>query len=208
MLGLIAPMKRIIFPASVLLAFCGTISIYGASRECVQPGQGYFRIHVGVAGLLGGFAHEHLIEARTLQGCASIEESALNRSSIQLVFKTADIQVVDPKESDKDRAEVQKTMQTEVLRVSDYPRITFESTAVESGSTPSELRVRGNLTIRGKTVPVTVPLSFSNAADGTHRATGKFSFKQTTFGIKPIQLAAGTIKVKDELQAEFELFFK
>jgi hypothetical protein len=45
-------------------------------------------------------------------------------------------------------------------------------------------------------------------ADGTYQATGKYNFKQTSFGIKPIQLAGGTIKVKDELETEFELYLK
>jgi hypothetical protein len=44
--------------------------------------------------------------------------------------------------------------------------------------------------------------------DGTYRASGEYKFKQSSFGIKPIQLAGGTVKVKDELEVEFELFLK
>src|SRR5690349_23925122 len=57
--------------------------------------------------------------------------------------------------------------------------------------------VAGKLTIRGTTRPVTAPVAVS--VDGsTLKATGKFSFKQTDFGIKPISVG-GVVKVKDEL---------
>jgi polyisoprenoid-binding protein YceI len=73
---------------------------------------------------------------------------------------------------------------------------------------PNQLRIRGNLTIRGKTQPIVVALTLHKQDDGSYRAVGKYSFKQTAFGIKPISLAGGTVKVKDELQTNFEIFLK
>jgi polyisoprenoid-binding protein YceI len=70
------------------------------------------------------------------------------------------------------------------------------------------LRLHGNLTIRGKSQPIIVPVTLTRLDDGTFRARGDYKFKQTTFGIRPVQLAGGTIKVKDEVQTEFELFLK
>ena len=185
-----------------------TMPASGAERACIVPGQGYFRIHVGSAGLFGAFAHDHSIEAKKVVGCASMDPQNLQRSSIKLEFPTADIRVLDPKESDKDRAEVQKTMETDVLRVSEYPRVTFESTSVERAGEANQFRVHGNLTIRGKMQPVVIPLSVTRSADGTYRAKGEYRFKQSSFLIKPIQLAGGTVKVKDELQTQFELYLK
>jgi hypothetical protein len=52
-------------------------------------------------------------------------------SSVKLEFLANQIRVIDPKESAKDRAEVQKTMESEILRVTEFPRLTFESTSVE-----------------------------------------------------------------------------
>jgi polyisoprenoid-binding protein YceI len=177
-------------------------------RACVVPRQGYFRIHVGTAGLFGTFAHEHSIEAQGVTGCAIIDPNDVARSTIKLEFLTADIRVIDPGESDKDRKEVQKTMETEVLRVSEYPRVIFESTDVERAGDVNRFRVHGNLTIRGKTLPVIIPVTLARLGDGTYRATGGYNFKQSSFLIKPIQLAGGTVKVKDELQTKFELFLK
>src|SRR5436190_18103396 len=105
-------MKRILPNLAALLI---AVIVFGADKACVMPGQGYFRIHVGTAGLFGAFAHDHSIEARKIVGCATIDPNDVAHSSVKLEFPTADIRVIDPKESDKDRAEVQKTMESEVL---------------------------------------------------------------------------------------------
>ena len=179
-----------------------------ADGPCVIPGRGHFYIHVGAGGLFGAFAHDHLIEAQRIDGCAVIDSKDLTHSSIKLTFSTVDIRVLDPKENAKDRAKVQTTMETEVLGVSQYRQVIFESTGIERSSTADVLRVRGNLTIHGKTQPVVVPVSLMRLDDGTYRARGEYKLKQTAFGIQPIQLAGGTVKVKDEVRTEFELFLK
>jgi polyisoprenoid-binding protein YceI len=193
----------LVVAAGVLVA----ATAFGADGPCVIPQRGYFRIHVGAGGLFGAFAHDHSIEAQKITGCASLDQRDIAHSSIKLTFTTANIRVIDPKESGKARAEVQRTMETEVLRVSEYPQVVFESTGIETAG-GNELRVRGDLTIRGKTQHVTIPLTFTRMADATYQANGKYSFKQSTFGIKPIQLGGGTVKVKDELETEFEIFLK
>jgi polyisoprenoid-binding protein YceI len=35
---------------------------------------------------------------------------------------------------------------------------------------------------------------------------GSATVRQTDFGIKPVSVAGGTIKVKDEVRVEFEIF--
>ena len=198
-------MKRISF---VLACIFISAAVSGAEGPCVVPGRGYFRIHLGTGGIFGAFAHEHFIEAQKIAGCATIDSKDALHSSVKLNFATASIRVIDPKESAKDRAEVQKTMENEVLRISEYPQITFESTSIERGNVADQYRVRGNLTIRGKSQPVVIPLTFTRSADGTYRVVGRYSFKQTSFGINPIKVAGGAAKVKDELQTEFDLFLK
>ena len=198
-------MKSTLF---LLLAIVFATPVHSTAGPCVVPEGSFFRIHVATGGLFGGFAHEHLIEAQKIEGCANIDPSGPAKSSIKLIFPTANLRAIDPKESEKDRGQVQKTMETDVLRVSEYPEVTFESTTIETSGIADELRVHGKLTIRGKTMPVVISVTFTRQTNGTYRATGKFSLKQSNFGIKPIQLAGGTVKVKDELQTEFELFLK
>jgi polyisoprenoid-binding protein YceI len=196
---------KAIFVAVILLVIEQSSTAVG---PCVVPGRGHFQVQVGTGGLFGAFAHDHLIEAETITGCVALDSNVLTRSAVRLELPAASIKVVDPKASAKDRAEVQKTMETEVLRTAEFPKITFESTGIERGGGTEQFRVRGNLTIRGKTQPAVIPLSFSRLADGTYRAAGEYRFKQSAFGIKPIQLAAGAVKVRDELRIDFELFLK
>jgi polyisoprenoid-binding protein YceI len=195
---------------SVLLAagalFCAPL--FAAERACVVPGRGHFQIHVGTAGVFGAFAHDHLIDAKNIEGCASVEPNDLARSSVKLTFSTSSLKVIDPKEKAEDRAKVQRTMETEVLHSSEYPRVTFESTSVERAGSSNEFRIRGTLTIRGKAQPAVIPIRFTQLSDGTYRAAGEYRFKQTAFGIRPIKLGGGTVKVKDELRVDFEMFLK
>jgi hypothetical protein len=41
--------------------------------------------------------------------------------------------------------------------------------------------------------------------DKTLRAKGGFAIKQSNFSIKPVSVAGGTIKVKDELKFTFDI---
>src|ERR1051326_44590 len=197
-------MKRPLLVVALLISR----TVFAAEQHCVVPGRGYFRIHVGTAGLFGALAHDHSIEAQKVMGCALIDSNDVAHSSVKLEFPTAGIRVIDPKENEKDRAEVQKTMETEVLHVSEYPRVTFESTGIEPDGALNRMRLRGNLTIRGKTLPVIISVRVTRLSDGTYRVDGEYKFKQSSFLIKPIQLAGGTVKVKDELETQFELFLK
>jgi polyisoprenoid-binding protein YceI len=194
----------------IALAVVGSIagSAAGTEKACVVEGRGHFHIRTDAGGLFGAFAHEHLIEAQKIEGCAAIDSSDLMRSSIKLTFKTANIRVMDPKESESTRSKVQETMDNDVLRTSQFPEVVFQSTGIERGSAADAFRVRGDLTIRGKTQAITVPLTMTPLNDGTYRATGEYTLKQTAFGIQPIRIAGGTVKVKDEVRVEFELFLK
>lgn len=60
--------------------------------------------------------------------------------------------------------------------------------------------MRGSLTLRGKKQPVVIEVSLES---GHYR--GSASILQSDFGIEPIRIAGGTVKVKDELKIEFDI---
>src|SRR5262249_5493630 len=76
-------MKRLVF---MLMALLIRNPAEAMQVPCVVSSKGYFRIHVGTGGLFGGFAHEHLIEADKVEGCATIKRGDLAHSSIKLAF--------------------------------------------------------------------------------------------------------------------------
>jgi polyisoprenoid-binding protein YceI len=60
--------------------------------------------------------------------------------------------------------------------------------------------VVGTLTLHGVRKQITVTLKKSN-----DRYIGSTKLKQTDYGMKPVAVAGGTIKVKDEVKVEFNI---
>src|SRR5262245_52421447 len=119
--------RRGILCLAILFTTSLSPAAVAADGACVMPGRGHFYIHVGTGGLFGAFAHDHLIEAQRIEGCAVIDPNNLTHSSIKLTFSTADMRGHDPKESAKDRAKVQTTMETKLISLSTYPQQPLES---------------------------------------------------------------------------------
>ena len=85
----------------------------------------------------------------------------------------------------------------EVLDSEHYQEIGFKSTAADPAG-PGKWTLRGNLTLRGQTRPVTVHVTLK---DGQY--TGEATVKQTDFGITPPGKAG--IRAKDEVKIEFDV---
>jgi len=102
--------------------------------------------------------------------------------------------------SETTRAQIQETMQgSQVLDVVHFPEIRFQSTRVEPKG-PDHWIVHGNLALHGKDRPTAVEVTLK----GDHYR-GSAVLKQTAFGITPVTVAGGTVKVKDEVKIEFEI---
>jgi len=163
-------------------------------------------IDVGKTGAFSFAGHTHEVEAPIREGVIHLDPDTPAKSDVKLEFNAAAMRVTGKGESAGDVPKVQETMLGEqVLDVKKYPAIVFESTAVTAkGAAPNlDLSVAGRMTIRGVTRPVTAPVAIR--IDGsTLTATGKFTIKQTDFGIKPISVG-GVVKVKDELAISFSI---
>src|SRR5207244_1954691 len=79
-----------------------------------------------------------------------------------------------------------------------FPQIRFHSVAIqrlESGA----WHVEGELELHGQIHPLTVDAVM---VDGHYK--GSTTVRQTAFGITPIRVAGGTVKVKDDVQVDFD----
>jgi polyisoprenoid-binding protein YceI len=160
-----------------------------AAERPIDTANSTITIHVGKAGLFSAAGHEHEVSAPIEQG--AIDDSGAGR--VSFVVKSARLTV----QPESDQAKVQSTMQSDVLQSANYPEIKFESTSVRSiGS--GIWSVSGNLALHGATKPVTVEVRKANGA-----YTGETRIKQTDFGIEPVKVAGGAVRVKDELKIEF-----
>jgi hypothetical protein len=152
-------------------------------------------IHAFKSGLFSGLADNHEIEAPISEG--SIDENELR---VRFVVESSAMKVLDPKLSEGKRKEVQDRMQgPEVLDSAHFPKITFESSKVER-TDQGALQVEGRLSLHGVTRPITVSVRTENG-----HYVGTTTLSQREFGITPISIAGGTVKVKDELKIEFDI---
>ncbi|HZC34510.1 MAG TPA: YceI family protein, partial [Chthoniobacterales bacterium] len=164
----------------------------------IDPQKSLITVRVFKSGVFSAFGHEHEISAPIRQG--SFTE---NPASVELTVDVRKMRVMDKDVSEKDRAEIQQTMLgPKVLDSEKFPEIRFQSTSVERLG-EGKWAVLGDLTIRGETRPVKVRVEGQN---GHYQGTAEL--KQKEFGITPVTVAGGTVKVKNELRVEFDLVSK
>jgi len=164
-------------------------------------------VHVLRGGVFGFTGDNHEIHAPISKG--KLDEAA---GSIEFEIETAKMQVLDPKMDTAKRAQVQeKMLGPDVLDSAHYPLIQFTSTSVKAGKT-GHWSVAGNLKLHGALRPVTLevsePADEVSAAGGRPKVRhyqGTTTLKQSLFGIKPVSVAGGTVKVKDELKIDFDI---
>ena len=193
-----------------LLVLSALLPVWAAdagSQKAIDTERSVLTVRVYKTGLFSAFAHDHEIHAPISKG--KLDEAA---GSIEFEIETAKMQVLDPKMDPAKRAQVQeKMLGPDVLDSAHYPLIQFTSTAVKAGKT-GHWSVAGNLKLHGALRPVT--LEVSEPADEVSAAGGRpkirhyqgtTTLKQSLFGIKPVSVAGGTVKVKDELKIDFDI---
>ena len=167
-----------------------------AQLQVIDVNKSSLKIRVFKSGAFSAFAHDHEIQAPIDEG--KIDSSA--SPSVRLRVDSRKMHVLDPEISADKRAEIQQTMEgTAVLDVAHFPEISYRSTAITKTG-DAHWEVRGNLNLHGKDQLVVVAVSLD---EGHYR--GSASFKQSNFGISPIRIAGGTVKVKDEVKIEFDI---
>jgi polyisoprenoid-binding protein YceI len=184
-------MRRTVLLAAMTLICVLSVS---AQQHNLDTQKSTLTIHVGKAGVFSGLGHEHEVHAPIQGGTADTG----SHPAVEMHVDARALRVIDKGESEKDRAEVQKTMLgPEVLDSEHHHEIVFKSTGAEPDG-QGRWTLRGNLTLHGQTRPVTVQVVLK---DG--RYTGQTVVKQTDFGITPPGKAG--VRAKDEVRIEFDV---
>ena len=182
----------------VRLAFVDSIAIVilvAGQVSTIDTARSKLLVHVSKSGVFSGFADNHEVEAPISEG--TVDERGRR---VKFSVDSRRMKVLDPQLSPDKRQQVQERMLgPEVLNSLRFPEITFESSHVEQEG-EGKFRVDGQLSLHGVTKPVSI---LAQAENG--RYTGRFALKQRDFGITPVSIAGGTVKVKDELTIEFDV---
>jgi polyisoprenoid-binding protein YceI len=192
---------------SAALAACAWTGLSAATTYRVVPEKSTVRIEVGKGGAFGFVAgHTHEVEA-PIAGSVAADVRDPRHAEIRLTINAADLRVTGKGEPRDDVPKVQERMVgPDVLDVARFPEITFRSSsiAVEGARDGTmELRVTGDVTLHGRTKPVTAPVKV-RIEGGSLTAAGTLSVKQTDFGITPVSVG-GVVNVKDTLSIHFTI---
>ena len=176
------------------------------TRYVIDPRISRFTLKVFAGGLLSALGHNPTVAVRDLAGEIRFSPDTPDGASVTMTAKASSLAVQDDvKESD--RREIERVMFQDVLEVSRYPEIVFQSARVTMEAFSAgryRAKVEGNLTLHGVTRPQTI-ISHVFLSGDTLRAQAELPLRQTDFGITLVSVAGGTLKVKDELKCAFDI---
>ncbi len=169
------------------------------------PEAGKITMNVYRDGVAAKMGHDLILEVTKWSGELEVDRENPAVSNVQITIDPSSFEIIDAKGgikplSDKDRVDIKKNIRDKILLTSRNPEITFQSTEVSG--TGSDIRVKGNLTLAGKSRPVTLDVRVDQSSG---RALGKTTIQQSSFGIKPFSVFFGALKVKDSVDIQFDI---
>jgi len=171
----------------------------------IDPGASRLTLRAFASGLLSALGHNPVLAVRDYQGEVKFDPETLTGSLVLRI--NADAIAVQGDVSDKDRREIERIMKAEVLEVAKYPEILYaapEAAVRRAGDGQFEVTLPGSLSLHG--VTQREPIRGRIAVMGTTlRAFGEFTLRQPDYDIKPVTVAGGALRVKDELKGTFDI---
>jgi hypothetical protein len=141
-----------------------------------------------------------VLEGHVAAALQQVSNCRILRLQTKISTRESDFQEPGTELPPEKRQQVQERMLgPEVLDSNQFHEIRFQAKDVKEESTDHFL-LAGTLSLHGKTRPI----SFHVVRSGGHYR-GDVMLKQRDFGITPVTVAGGTVKVKDELKIELDI---
>jgi polyisoprenoid-binding protein YceI len=169
----------------------------------VGPASGRLLVKTARTGLGAKAGHDLTIEVTRWRANVVVDAASPASSSVTVEVDVDSFEVregtggVKPL-TDADRADIKGTLRGKILNTRQYPTITFTSSRVHG--TAESFRIDGDLTIVGVTRPVTIEGQL-----GAGRAHGSAVIVQSQWGIRPYSAFFGALKLRDEVEVQFDL---
>jgi polyisoprenoid-binding protein YceI len=177
-----------------------------AGRYRIDRNASRFTVGAFASGMLSALGHNPTIAVRDFQGDIGFDPEHPETASLRIEIQAASLEVTNDV-SNKDRTEMESVMNRDVLQSSEHPAIAFESSSVAVNKVSDaqyRVNINGLLTLRGVTETQRVPARVTLMGDML-RAEGEFEISQREYGIKPVSVAGGALKLKDELKLTFSI---
>lgn len=178
----------------------------GLAHFLIDPKASRFTVQAFASGILSAMGHNPKIGIRAFSGEVDFNKETIEGRAFLLTVQSASMAVLDDI-SDKDRREMERLMKEEVLEVARYPEIRYEAATIAVSRVDGSLysaMLNGNLSLHGVTrgQPITARIAtFGEML----RTSGDFTLRQSDYQIKPVSVAGGALKLKDEVKFSFEM---
>jgi polyisoprenoid-binding protein YceI len=175
-----------------------------SDRYIIDTRVSQFTAQAFASGLISAVAHSPKIAIREWEGLIQMEPGTLANASLQVRIKANSLEVLDEL-PDRDRRELHRVMNQEVLETSLYPAISYESSSALVEKLKEDLyrvQLRGELNLHGISNPLLLVAQVAIGVDSA-RAHGEFVVRQSDYDIPIASIAGGTLKLLDELKLSF-----
>ncbi len=193
---------------AALIGWAGATQSVSGVQYRIDAAASRIELSVYKEGILKIFGHNHLIAAKDFSGSVYFAAGRVTDSTVTLSIEARSLTVLDPEASEKDRRDVQETMAgPQVLDAAKHGKITFRSTGVSRIKKPGtdwEVTLDGMLNLHGVEKLVTLPVRI-HIENNRLRAEGEAYVLQTDFGMAPVQVGGGAVKVKDQVKISFSI---
>jgi polyisoprenoid-binding protein YceI len=177
-----------------------------AMRYRVDASRSRFIAQAFAKGLLSAFGHNPRLAIRSFEGEAEFDPASPNSASLWMKARADSLVVIDDM-SEKDRREIERVTREELLDVASYPEIVFQSAGVAARREAEgryQVRITGDLSQHGMSREFAIDAT-ALAEGNDLRAQGGFTLRLTDFNIRPVSVAGGLLKLKDEVQLSFDI---
>lgn len=180
----------------------------GVIRYVIETRVSKLTVQAFAGGVLSAVGHDPTFAARDYTGEIQCNPETGEGAMLSFTIKAGGLKLADDMSS-KDQRTIEETMQNEVLESATFPEMAYEATAADTTVTansggPFGVKLNGNFTLHGVTRRLSINAQVVASA-ATLRAFGEFAIRQSDYHIKPVSVAGGTLKVKDELKCVFDL---
>ncbi len=172
----------------------------------IDSGMSRLTVRAFASGMFSALGHNPTLGFRNVTGEACFVPETFHGASLHVRIDAGSLMVVD-RISERDRNEIERTVNRDVLETEKYPEIVFVSSKVsasKAGEGQYWVNLVGDLLLHGVTGAQSFAAQIA-VSDDTLQAHGEFAVLQTAYKIRPVSVANGALKLKDELKCSFDI---
>jgi polyisoprenoid-binding protein YceI len=165
-----------------------------------------FTVRATATGILSAMGHNPTIGVREFTGNVDFDPHQALAEHFTIAINARSLAVTDDISS-KDRKEMERVMNQDLLESERFPEILYEASSIfvtRLGDSLYSVAMKGSLTLHGVTLSEPIPARVV-WMESMVRASGEFTVSQSRYQMKPVSVAGGALKLKDELKCQFEI---